>query len=836
MSTSVCRKVSLLLLLNVACFEGKRVRTTLKTNGALAAAYKSTRGLKEQVSEISNESITLEQDANSSVLHLFATSDAAKKDGQQLADKSVPDVAMSLAEIHEVEAARAARAASEALAADLTNKTFLSAVKIDGGTHEKKDHDKELSDKIDHAVSEHTGKDDIDHAVKEYVDHQLHEHDLEESLTVPDDMQTAMVTASSVYCLIVFIFCTWFVFTDGAMAHKVQEVAKKRDEVNRLYDGAAVQLSSQLNNISRSNAIFAEMSFQSHSRIFVNFLEYVNRDFVRSANNDQEHAAKLRGFLNGWLTAFEECSLDPQAKPRVVLRAEEIKIRNTEQLVQLLIQRTVANPISFLSDVKQMQEHIKAVGIEREKEDEKKAGQRKKRTVQALSKKKRNGCCCGCCGLWWIFSTCCGCFWSFQSWLQCTCKLKCTTRSKTSKDKTKSGPLYEAHVCCLIVKILSTSHMWLILLCLSGMWLLTFIGMEIVPIMIEEPRELTFHELVSIGCALFGWWYTLWNLRLVSAIDEHARLRAEVEKVEAEKMKVEKERNQINKKFEVVDELASLWHQRTIPILDLYREVGNQFKDTKPELRGKFLEQVWPKIKHLVEGMGDLSMWHGPKKIADRKLSPVAEQLKVIILSVSKSYQMPDPIKYSADRIKLPGFLFVRVLGCDNLMNKGAGILGHGMSSPYVLVSVGNDGVRSFRTPTCKDTLSPRWATPHEDGGVDEEEDTNMFPLLPDESECTLEVWDDFSRNSMGFVTVYFREFSPGFWHKKRERLWSMRSQSRGHGEIEYEIYFCTSVRLLKSEWSRSKQARASRNFRLSFFLGDGGESQSSMSFHSRGP
>merc|ERR1719215_429340 len=169
-----------------------------------------------------------------------------------------------------------------------------------------------------------------------------------------------MEVAGGVYFLVVFIFCSWFVSTDGTVVTKLDEVRKKREDLNKRYDDAAHMLSDQLQDISSSNAIFAEMSFQSHSRVFVSFLEFVNRDYAQHVV--MEDATKFRLFLIGWLRAFDECSMDPHNRPRVILKkSEEVRIKSSEQLVQLLIQRTVANPITFLSELKQVQEHISAV-------------------------------------------------------------------------------------------------------------------------------------------------------------------------------------------------------------------------------------------------------------------------------------------------------------------------------------------------------------------------------------------------------------------------------------------------------------------------------------------
>lgn len=325
-------------------------------------------------------------------------------------------------------------------------------------------------------------------------------------------------------------------------------------------------------------------------------------------------------------------------------------------------------------------------------------------------------------------------------------------------------------------------------------------------------------ESITLICTNVGFILVCASLCLVSVVDERARLERQVRELEEQRKKVQDERERIVAKYEVMEKLTTVWASRTMPCLEVFKEVCQQLRDTPTEFKANYIARVCTGLERLCEGCGDLAMWHGHGALDFSLLTKVADQVRNVVRRIGALSGTPDAFTrdITSDIVKcfeLPGFLQVRILACYNLTNKATWSTAGSISSPYVIAQVAGTGLR---TSTRTDTLDPVWEEAEE-----KEFSTADFIALTVEDECLkLEVWDDKSRNAMGYLNVYFKEFSPGFWHRKREKLYSHRTHKvRGSGEIEFEIYYASTMRVAQPDWARLPDARATRAFRLSAFL-----------------
>merc|ERR1711924_490423 len=123
-------------------------------------------------------------------------------------------------------------------------------------------------------------------------------------------------------------------------------------------------------------------------------------------------------------------------------------------------------------------------------------------------------------------------------------------------------------------------------------------------------EEAKFGEALLTAAPLFI--YSVCLLVLVIKIEticELLRLEREVQHMKEERQRVEVVQNEMHGFWDNVQELTDIWLYRTIPRLDLYKEVNHHLGDAEPAALAMQLKKANDRIEHLNKNVGSLQDW-----------------------------------------------------------------------------------------------------------------------------------------------------------------------------------------------------------------------------------
>lgn len=344
-----------------------------------------------------------------------------------------------------------------------------------------------------------------------------------------------------------------------------KQLAARREKENltRSYNDLISEMDSLLQKSAESSAGLAERSFESKRRDFQRFLERVKSKYANMFSGTKKDSNQLlkefRRFCNNWLHVFEECSIDPKNAPKRVASRKEIdSCQSIEQVCDLCLERLRKTQVCFIStrrdedaallkkkkrDYKRLTEErgtrtgMLALPVTMQSRDQRVAGSSDDRP---------------------------------SSWVKLGGPIGCYLRSSNTDD----GYPKDCRFLCGQLIILSSGHFSLLLGMLAGLVLILY---DLAVINKDGGVFTLVSGMVAEYCILV----MLWRFEELDVIQQLTR---EILELSQQKKQLGQQREKMTEFWNNVNSLTELWLYRTVPRLDLYKEVHSQLEDTKDDL------------------------------------------------------------------------------------------------------------------------------------------------------------------------------------------------------------------------------------------------------------
>lgn len=424
---------------------------------------------------------------------------------------------------------------------------------------------------------------------------------------------------------------------DEEIQEKERHIAMKKKELSMAYDSLIASMDDLLGKAAESSATMAERSFESKRRDFQRFLERAEAKYstiVATQGDTEMMLQQFRAFVQRWLAVFEECSVDPIHRPkRVVTDAELYRCRNIGQVASLTLERLKATEVRFISsqrdkdakELKGFRRHVGTLGShsvptqaalpasqpleielavqsrpdaktatlsygsgsEGEGSDTDSFSGRPKsweRKPQAPQERSYLPC----------------------DWLQvgifgCDCP-GCCQRKPEGFERTRR--VFQCILCQVV--ILSRSH---VMLMFGFCWTILIIGFEMLPILDTKPD-------IPMALVALSYWLCI-SVLLVrfEQIDVIQRLEREVNELAAESQRIEARKEQMVKFWNDMQQLTDLWLHRTVPRLDLLKEVQGHLEDAPVEDVLALMAGANTRLKDLENALPEIGLWRGDNEL-----------------------------------------------------------------------------------------------------------------------------------------------------------------------------------------------------------------------------
>mmetsp|Transcript_69551 Transcript_69551/g.148764 ORF Transcript_69551/g.148764 Transcript_69551/m.148764 type:complete len:562 (-) Transcript_69551:53-1738(-) len=141
---------------------------------------------------------------------------------------------------------------------------------------------------------------------------------------------------------------------DDRLQSKQQQAKTQKENLKKTYNDFLLDMDGLLTKAAESSAGLAERSFESKRRDFQRFLERAKHRYSSlysgtKADSDQL-LRQFRRFCINWLNVFEECSIDPIVCPKRVVTVEELnRCTDVVEVANLCLERLRTTEVRFIS-------------------------------------------------------------------------------------------------------------------------------------------------------------------------------------------------------------------------------------------------------------------------------------------------------------------------------------------------------------------------------------------------------------------------------------------------------------------------------------------------------
>lgn len=458
-------------------------------------------------------------------------------------------------------------------------------------------------------------------------------------------MAASMLLFGSVSCAMDDMWCvaTKFIFAPLSAAFAIpvvmycmrilqnfdQELQAKRKKVNqekenliKCYQGLLSEMESLLSKYAESASGLAERSFESKRRDFLRFLERTRSRFA-VLTGDVDVLNQFRRFCINWLKVFEECSIDPINHPKSVLTSEELeRCCSIAEVAEVCEERLRATEVRFIS----IQREQDAKMIHRSQGTLRRMTTPGHRGLPALAsvpdemtmaataaqrrspgypiELTRGESSCG----WLLFGG--GFGFRFK-------------KTQTGED----GYPKELSFGCGRLLVLSKQHVTLMGQFLFG-WLLVVFQVYVVATIpqIEDPRRNVvrspYYSSVTLTALSIVQFTLIVLLIKFEEIDTIQQLEREVMELKKQNTTVETQREKMGEFWSNAHQVTDLWLYRTVPRLDLYKELHSQLEDADEEDLLTNMAGANHMLEDLEANLGTLQAWQtdGQLRLDDKKM------------------------------------------------------------------------------------------------------------------------------------------------------------------------------------------------------------------------
>lgn len=402
---------------------------------------------------------------------------------------------------------------------------------------------------------------------------------------------------------------------DDRLQSTQKQMMDSKKALTDAYSHLIEDMDDFLSRAAESSAGLAERSFESKRRDFLRFLEHCSLKFEKiydgsKAERDQ-FLNQFRSFVQQWLQIFKECSVDPVSAPKLIVDDKELQsCTDLKEMCELIVDRLRKAEVKFYSSRKEddmakvtnYKAQAKTLAIEDV------PGLAHKKTRVMASDSESFGSVTSARNVQTsrdpmleisptdddLEAQRCPC-----TWLMCgKFKFQCCYLLG-DPDSDNPFPRVTSCFCCRCA-ILSRDHVTLVAGFLVAL-LLFFL--EIV-----NPPGSTVSPLYEMlmTCFILSLLGVIIHFQRVDIL---LRLEREVKKLEEERKTVEDQKKQMAEFWGGVQELTELWLHRTVPRLDLVKEIHSQLEDIPPEQVMDQLHKANDCLKRLEDDAGSLESW-----------------------------------------------------------------------------------------------------------------------------------------------------------------------------------------------------------------------------------
>lgn len=383
---------------------------------------------------------------------------------------------------------------------------------------------------------------------------------------------------------------------DDRLQSKQAAAKRKKEDLQRSYNELLSDMDQLLGKSAESSAGLAERSFESKRRDFQRFLERAKQRygslFSGTKGESEKMLKQFRRFCLNWLRVFQECSIDPVNRPKKVVEEEEMnRCTSIGEVADLVLERLRLTEVRFISMQRDQDQQM----LRKTKSDANKrlsltngpgarvptfaAGTNS--TAPAGARQSRG---CG--------------------WIQCG-----SSGCSCSGSQTEDGFPRDCRCICMRVVCLSAEHAKLLVGFLFGaLILLGELGVFALDLHLGKTTDM-FISASTIVEICFMQLMIVVMLARFEELDIIHQFEMEVKELERQNQQVEQQREKMNEFWNNANNLTELWLYRTVPRLDLYKELHSQLEDAPTEDLLTTMAGANNALEELDKNLGALEAW-----------------------------------------------------------------------------------------------------------------------------------------------------------------------------------------------------------------------------------
>lgn len=425
-----------------------------------------------------------------------------------------------------------------------------------------------------------------------------------------------------VYAGILVVYCIGVISQyDEDLMLKQKQVRQQKQQLMGVYKDLLSDMDTLLAKGAESAAGLAERSFESKRRDFQRFLERAAKRFGNDRLQNNEVLEQFRRFCMNWMEVFKEASIDPVGRPAIIVTEEEMmRCTTVAELCELCAERLKTHSVAFMSTKREKM----AIDMDKNKKklnqragrrlmniaepqktknnarddsdddddyDESKLNVREGDPVSEKSKMVAKG----------------------VGWFECG-SVGCGLGKGEAAD---DGYPVSLLLGCVRLSLLSRAHLQLIV----GFLL----GLVSIAVLIAASLALI---AVFVIISMIGLVFILMRF---SDIDIIEQLKREVGTLEVEKKTVEKQKEEMNEFWGDAQKLTDLWRHRTVPRLDLYKEVHVHLEDVPEQDLVKDLRALNKSLEGVEQKLGALKDWRAGGEITEKDKAAFSTSINSIL-------------------------------------------------------------------------------------------------------------------------------------------------------------------------------------------------------------
>jgi len=556
----------------------------------------------------------------------------------------------------------------------------------------------------------------------------------------------------------------------GAVAEKVAEAQRRRDDLEDTYEDTLKSSQQMLLGMFESSAYVAEWNFQTRARNFEKFVTHMKahpRKLLKDGCDQQKTTRAWCHFLLLWFEIFEQCSVSPVKEPNRLTNPVDVAndLRRLSEAPQKAADDTYHKEFDFSCETTLK---VLAANEVNFKAMFQKAIAKFEYAEKIQARMRESPPCWIRLGFFRLGFDATG--MHGQPAAPCD-------SPDASKDTTDEYPV-DIYCGFLHVTLLSQAHFLLIFT--------SFVSIVLICLELWLDRPL---PLLLLAASDF---FLVFALVRISDVDEFARLSQEVRQLQQASALVNMRHQKLDKFCRKLRKLDHLWRTRTLPGLELMGELCTQIQDLSDlEDRSQFLGEITEAMRVLINGFGYIDLWLVDDNESAEFLELAGQEMHAATQFIVAARKERTPAHEIVKRVqRIFGVLIIRVNSARKLTNKTTFGFAGEKANPYVTVKTNQDN--EMVTQTIESQLNPVW---------DEE---FCIPVAWNDDILELHVWSNSSSGvnigedpSLGYVHIPFRSLLSGQWHKSSAHLKSVKKGTEKESELHFEVFFAARVQQL---------------------------------------